>query len=554
MIVLRKGVEMEVEFTEEGDTIIFGGPGSGRYPAGSGQGKELPGKGSELSIVRKPDGKFSFVGPVQEGSKNVSGGKGVAPKSYDNYDDALKALKADGYEIFGTKEREDTALKNVRKEIEADKKAAEEKLKDKDWMDNASDVSKQAVKDMAKKDVEQLTKERHDYYKMRHDIGVASTVPHAFKADIERYEKIAGVSPENKFKFNEAIYDPTTGIATLSEDGFSWIEILREGEYRKDPKTGKGIKITAAMLAEYKKNYEAGVRGIYFDGDKSTPTLDIDYDHKKDAAKGKKAAGWFGELDIREASTGDGKKSLWMKPKHWTPDAQVAIKNGEYKGFSVEIAEDYMAEDGKKYAHVLLGGGLTNRPEVKEMVPLSLSEDAKNAKKKEDTSMQIKELCEKAGIEFTDDEAALDAVAVKLAEAAAEHKELSELKKASMAARKAAFIEKAKGKVPPAELEEKSATLSEFDKNPDYIEALVEKLPVHPEFKEKAKGKGDDGDEPDEDDVEFDKLSSESKDKKVQKFMSEKSMKPEQYSEAVQLCRTSFNEAYMAKLAKKGAK
>ena len=359
----------------------------------------------------------------------------------------------------------------------------------------------------------------------------------------------------------ELLAEFTDGFVEFGEKGvgsdgdWAWLEVLREGEYRKGPKTGKGIKITAAMLAEYKKNYEAGVRGIYFDGDKSTPTLDIDYDHKKDAAKGKKAAGWFGEVKVGDASTGDGKKSLWMKPKHWTPDAQDAIKNGEYKGFSVEIAEDYMAEDGKKYAHVLLGGGLTNRPEVKEMVPLSLSEGAEKEKKKEEKSMLIKELCEKVGIEFTDDEAALDAVAVKLAEADKVTKELSEIKKANMATRKLAFIEKAKGKVPPAELEEKSATLSEFDKNPDYMEKLVEQLPVHPEFKEKAKGKGDEGvEEPDEDDVEFDKLSSESKDKKVQKFMSEKNMKPTQYGEAVQLCRASFNEAYMAKAAKKEAK
>jgi hypothetical protein len=188
------------------------------------------------------------------------------------------------------------------------------------------------------------------------------------------------------------------------------------------------------------------------------------------------------------------------------------------------------------------------------MVPLSLSEDAEKTKKKEDRSMKIQELCEKIGVEFTDDESALETISVKLAEAKKEHKELEDIKKARFAERRVAFIAKATGKVPPAELVEGSAMLAEFDKSPDFTEAFLEKLPVHPEFKEKAKGKSEEGVEPDEDDVDFDKLSSVAKDKKIQKFMSEKGMKPEQYGEATRACRTAFNEAYAAKAAKKEAK
>lgn len=350
------------------------------------------------------------------------------------------------------------------------------------------------------------------------------------------------------------------GEEDLSSPDMPWYEIVREGEYRRDAVTGKGIKITAPMLSEYKKNYEANVRGMWFDEDKTVPTLDIDYEHKKDPAKGKKAAGWFGELDIRPSSKDAKKKSLYMRPMQFTSDALDAIKKGEYKGFSVEITKDYMDDDsGKTFSNVLLGGGLTNRPQVHDMIPLSapqgMSEDGGKKSKKEATKMLLTEVAakHKIALDETDtDETIADKLDEKLTKT---QSTLDKMLKEKLTSRRVLFIASAKGKLPPVELEEGSDTLAEFDRAPDYMEKMVEKLPVHPEFKEKPKGKEDakkDGKEPDEDDKEFDELPSESKVSLTKKYMSEHKMfKPEQFSEAADMCRTEYNEKWQAKQLKK---
>ena len=65
---------------------------------------------------------------------------------------------------------------------------AEKAVKDKKWLDNASDMSKQMAEGYAKKPVEELAKDTYSYSKMRHDMGTKSANPRAYQNDIDRWK------------------------------------------------------------------------------------------------------------------------------------------------------------------------------------------------------------------------------------------------------------------------------------------------------------------------------------------------------------------------------
>ena len=166
------------------------------------------------------------------------------------------------------------------------------------------------------------------------------------------------------------INDIFTGEIKLGEDGLSWNEIAREGTPINSV-TGKKINITADMFENVIENFKNNVRQTYFDSNK-VPAAPWDYAHKTDG----KAAGWIGSLEIRNHTMPDNKivKSLWAKNLSWSPEAQDAIKGGEWKFASVDINDYENPDTGKKYKDVLYGVALTNRPAIKDMEPIKLSE------------------------------------------------------------------------------------------------------------------------------------------------------------------------------------
>jgi len=98
--------------------------------------------------------------------------------------------------------------------------------------------------------------------------------------------------------------------------------------------------------------------------------LPIDYEHS--FAEGKPeapAAGWFKDL-YRE-----GKKL--MARVSWTDRARKAITEDEYRYFSPEFTNKAKDEHGKEIGFALLSGGLTNRPHLKGLGPVALSEGAR---------------------------------------------------------------------------------------------------------------------------------------------------------------------------------
>jgi len=170
----------------------------------------------------------------------------------------------------------------------------------------------------------------------------------------------------------------------LAENVSSWIMAMPIGKYNH-PVYGK-IDITSDRVQRFAANVNNGVRGI---------DLDIDYDHKE---YGGEAAGWVRQAEPRN----DG---LWILVE-WTTKAYEAIKSKAYRYFSPEFDDTWThPSSGEKFKDVLFGGGITNRPFLKGIQPLNLSEDyykTGEIKLKENNSMdpdQIKELAAKLGLD-----------------------------------------------------------------------------------------------------------------------------------------------------------
>lgn len=188
-------------------------------------------------------------------------------------------------------------------------------------------------------------------------------------------------------------------LSTVSLDDSthtSWIQAMPIGKY-SHPVYGD-IDITAERVSRFADNVNNNVRQT---------ELDIDYDHK--AVSGE-AAGWVKKAEARA----DG---LWVFVE-WTKEAAAKIKAKAYRYFSPEFDDTWTHPKTKvKFQDVLFGGGITNRPFLKDILPLNLSEafEEANDKTNEGAEMSdaLKQVKDKLGLkeDATDEEvlAALDA-------------------------------------------------------------------------------------------------------------------------------------------------
>jgi len=151
---------------------------------------------------------------------------------------------------------------------------------------------------------------------------------------------------------------PTALQESIKAAEESWVEILREGEYKHNV-YGK-ITIDRERLERIKANFESKVRGI-----------DIALDVAHDPDRG--AAGWIEELDVRPSSADPNKFSLWGRVR-WTPWGKELIEGGVYRYISAEFGPWVDPETGKRYEDVLFAATLTNRPFIKNMAPVALDE------------------------------------------------------------------------------------------------------------------------------------------------------------------------------------
>lgn len=143
-------------------------------------------------------------------------------------------------------------------------------------------------------------------------------------------------------------------LVTLSESGSEgWLQIMKTGEF--DHQQFGKLKITPQDLHQFKENFDNKVRGV---------DLAVDVSHEPD----KGAVAWFKELKV------DGDKL--MAKVQWTEEGEQLIKSGKYRYFSPEFMFTYKdANTGKQFKDVLFGGAITNRPFLKNMDPIELSED-----------------------------------------------------------------------------------------------------------------------------------------------------------------------------------
>ena len=133
----------------------------------------------------------------------------------------------------------------------------------------------------------------------------------------------------------------------------SWIQAVPIGTYQH-PVYGE-IDFTQEKIRSMASNVQQQVRDTQ---------LDVDYDHK---AKTGKAAGWI----TNASAESDG---LYVQVE-WTKSAEQAIKNNEYKYFSPEYQDKWKhPKTGQVHRDVLFGGALTNRPFLKDLLPVNLSE------------------------------------------------------------------------------------------------------------------------------------------------------------------------------------
>lgn len=160
---------------------------------------------------------------------------------------------------------------------------------------------------------------------------------------------------------------PQIGLIRLNDlpdgDGFhrSWVMVLPEGEYQHDE--FGNIDLTRPVLDEMVKNFDENARGI---------DIALDYDHQ--ASKGEsKAPGWIEALQYRSAQ-GATPAGLWAKVR-WTEIGLSDVKGQIYRYLSAEFKPTYKNDiTGKSYSNVLVGLTLTNRPYMKHMPAIKLSE------------------------------------------------------------------------------------------------------------------------------------------------------------------------------------
>jgi len=159
----------------------------------------------------------------------------------------------------------------------------------------------------------------------------------------------------------------------------SWVMAARAKEYLH-PSYGK-LSFTPERLRRFADSVRNKIRGI---------ELDIDYDHKADPTKGNEAAGWVKDAKLE----GDALMLL----VEWTKSAASKIKEGAYRYFSPEFQDEWTDATGIKHQDVLFGGGLTNRPFLKDLLPVNLSELTFAETKNEGKGMDLSKLRQLYGL------------------------------------------------------------------------------------------------------------------------------------------------------------
>lgn len=186
------------------------------------------------------------------------------------------------------------------------------------------------------------------------------------------------------YKLSEAINVEGSEIVLLNEK-VSEVEILKSGEF-EHPIYGN-VVITEETLNQMRDNFDKRVRGI-----------DISFDYTHDNEGGEKpAAFWVRALEVKQKN----EIHVLVAKAEFTPEGRKKVLEKEFKYASADFCIDYVNEKGKHFPFVLRGGTLTNRPFIKEMNPIKLSEYKPKKEKQKMNKEQLMNALKEHGIDVT---------------------------------------------------------------------------------------------------------------------------------------------------------
>lgn len=134
-----------------------------------------------------------------------------------------------------------------------------------------------------------------------------------------------------------------------------WFPALHAGDHIY---AGREIKIAESDLDKAVENFER-----YW---KPRGGVPVDYDHSFVETGDSTAAGWIVAMK-REGDT-------LYEQVEWTPKAAQQIADGEYRFYSAEFTSEWINERGVDEGFTVLAGALTNRPFLRGLAPVALSQ------------------------------------------------------------------------------------------------------------------------------------------------------------------------------------
>ncbi len=180
---------------------------------------------------------------------------------------------------------------------------------------------------------------------------------HATQAEAAAQAKALYARLGNKARYGMA--EPHSILAPVQfseqKDNLLWLEALPAKTWHT--KEFGEVAVTVESLQRMVDNFYGNVRG------QEVPT---NYNHGLDRSKGDKASGWIREAQIRD-------ESLWLGIEP-TSTAAEELENNEWKYFSLEWDDFEHPETQEVHQDVIFGGGFTNTPIAKGMVPINFSE------------------------------------------------------------------------------------------------------------------------------------------------------------------------------------
>ncbi len=145
------------------------------------------------------------------------------------------------------------------------------------------------------------------------------------------------------------------GMKLQSDGKTSWVQVFRLGHW-KHPRYGV-LKFTEEIFKGFIKSFKDNVRKV---------ELAIDAEHEPE----KGALAWFKDLKSEDGG-------LWALVE-WTSRGLNLVSDRVFKYLSGDFDYEWKDEEtGKKFKNVLFGAALTNRPFIKGMSPINLSEFVK---------------------------------------------------------------------------------------------------------------------------------------------------------------------------------